>query len=147
MSAILAGTWYALFIGGTTIYMTRSTDGTTWDTPTGIFAYSGGLINTSTYAQSMSVDIFRSGSPSTDKIHLVWQADNGTNKYIHYSKCSNLSSYTSATSWSQVDDQTSPRYDTINSVSGSSYYLYAPDIVVDSQGYPHAVWYYQYSST
>jgi hypothetical protein len=142
-----AGTWYALFIGGTSIYITKSTDGATWDSPTAIFAYSGGLINTSTYATSMSVDIYRSGNSSTDKIHLVWRAYNGNTKYLHYSKCSNLSSYTLDTSWSQVDDQTSPRYDTIHTTtSGTSYYLQEPDIVVDSQGYPHVVWYYRYSS-
>ena len=67
-----AGTWYALFETGNDIYMTRSSDGVTWDAPTKIVGVSGGLIAASKSDGAMSVDIYRSGTAANDKIHLVW---------------------------------------------------------------------------
>jgi hypothetical protein len=90
------------------------------------------------------------GGSNSDRLHVVWTVGTGgVNKYIRYSRCNDLANYTLATSWTQVDGQTSPfRYETLDSLGTSSTdYFHGPDIAVDSEGNPHVTFFKKQSVT
>jgi hypothetical protein len=143
-----AGNWYYVYGDGSDLYMTKCASGsTTWDSPTKLTG-TGGIITTWTPVwNDVSVDIYRTGNVSNDRVHLVWRVSNdGTaGKYILYSKCNDLANYNQSASWSQVDGETSPnRYDQLDSTGFATQYINYVDISVDSGGYPHATWHYAY---
>jgi hypothetical protein len=115
-----AGTWFAVFPNGNPgevekIYITRSTDGLTWDPLTTLVSYGvggGGLITTPSKVQTLSVDIYRDPNriQANDRLHVVWHgmgdSEYSGNEYIHYTKCNDLANYNLAASWTQVDGGT-----------------------------------------
>ena len=73
------------------------------------------------------------------------QLDEDNTKRILYSRCINLASYTSTNSWKQADETTNGLDILDTTTSSDLYFISYPDIAVDSGGYPHVVWYYNYS--
>jgi hypothetical protein len=142
------GNWYYVFYSNENqrIYITRSTDGgVSWDSPTTLVG-TGGIITTFAPYRDVSVDVYRTGNIANDRIHIVWRRgiNSDTSKYIYYSRCIDIANYTSANSWKRADETTNG-YDSLDSTSFSSEYLQYPDIAVDSAGYPHVAWNYNYS--
>jgi hypothetical protein len=137
---------YAVFLDDyDEVLITRSTDGgQTWDTPTRLVGTMGvgGLIAESKAPSGVSMDIYRSGDVATDVIHIVFENGNesASENAICYSQCTDLNNYDLAASWSQVDAQTVPHYDTLATTTTSSDGIYWPNVTVDSQGYPHVAW-------
>ena len=72
------GNWYAVFFSNdsTKIYITKSTDGSTWDSPTTLVG-TGGIITTTAPYRDVSVDIYRTGNITNDRIHIAWRFATG----------------------------------------------------------------------
>jgi CheY-like chemotaxis protein len=125
--------WYVVYAKSDEIYLARSTDGSTWDTPVELVGSAGIIRSSSNVATQPSIDI----NPARDTIHLVWL--DTTDGEIYYSQCSTLANWNIASGWSQADGTTSPRYEQISSTTDSDTYD-NPAIAVDWNNYPHVAW-------
>ena len=142
-----SGYWYVAYMdynGSTSkyeIYLTKSTNtaGTNWATPVKIAGQNGILYNESTYDfRYPAIDIDRTNG----RLHLVFNkaitVDSGLDDHLVYSRCTNLSNWNLATSWTQISGGTSPRYDAIQTtVYVAADPIYAPSIALNSSGNVH----------
>ena len=152
------GYWYAVWADknlSTTYYeikITKSTntDGTAWSTPVTLFG-DGGIVwdNDGTNAWHPTIDIDRAGGV----LHVVWAqkftSSAGTSS-LTYSKCRNLTNWSLATSWYQINGTTNGYNYAFTEPTYNAYFnaspVYAHSIAVDSSGNPHIGFIYQSGS-
>ena len=142
-----SGYWYVAYMdynGSTSkyeIYLTKSTNtaGTSWATPVKIAGENGIVYNESTYDfRYPAIDIDRTNG----RLHLVFNkaitVGSGLDDHLVYSRCTNLSNWNLAASWTQISGGTSPRYDAIQTtVYVAADPIYAPSIAINSSGNVH----------
>ncbi len=132
------GYWYAVWGSYTDsqhqIYINKSTNtaGTAWNTPVKLVGTSGILRNTANQLYYPSIDIDR----VNNKIHLVWQENEGGSGQLFYSKLVDLSNWNSGSYWKSVQESYTGAQVIDNSSASASDASLAPSIVVAPSGGP-----------
>ncbi len=158
------GYWYVAYMdwvtGGTNddyeVFLVKSSDteGNSWETPVKLAGESGILLDSSLGFYWPAIEIDR----TYGALHIIFTVEGTSGSTsLYHSKCNNLTNWNQATSWSQIDGGTSPRYTAIATdlhfFSTNAYR--SNSIAVDSKGDAHVVYlrtttgypWYSYGST